>query len=623
MWMRYQRILLGSALFLLSGVANAQGLRMGVQQVWSGLSASRPNPYYANIENLGPETNGIISTDQSGNQTKIEYPVELPSGSHKRVLFNSSSFEDSKVLLRTTVGNKEVDIRGNYSNEQARIGLISDNPSDLIFMKGQPQEKNDGSRNSDYLGIGGCTPDDAPDRSFGYTCLDALVLGDGTEKLRDEQIRAIRLYVQSGGSLVFIGGASQSASGDPRWKNLLPVTKTSVVTKSGLTELTGTPRIGSHEVKVQRGSCFLRSYGGGLVSILSVNPFESPIRESEDRRAIMSKSIRTLRSQTFNRLMLGQIGQTNYQDVYGSGTYTTYSPATVVGTKAKPIMPFSQSNLDPYDIKPPSLSSIFWLLLAYGIVVVPINFLILKKLNRMEIAWISTPVISVVFSLILLNSTIGLYKAGQTTRSTAVALLGEPNEDSIVFGRSEMFFPQAKSYNLGVENIEFLLARERYGNSDNSGLNLIDDGRHVIAPNVRTSNLAFKEITYLQTSKEFTGLTVSLIRKDNEPFVRVENRSNLTVNGISIFGPGKQFDSQKALNKGEHLDIEATTLINSKPDKKRDLSVTGWSEIANTTPNRIVVLMGIESVHVGPKYGEGHPASRYMAAAVPQWSESL
>lgn len=279
MGMISRTLFLAVTLVAICSRANAQGLRLSVQQVWSGLEQYQSNPYYANIENNGPNTNGIISTDSYGTRTNIEYPVELPSGSKKRVLFSSGSYNDGKVTLRTSNGNKEATIKGSYGSEQARFGLISDNPSDLIFLKSQGNKGPEQSNNNVAIGVGGCTPDDAPDRSFGYDCLDALVLGDGTEKLRDDQIRAIKLFVQSGGSLVFIGGAAQSASTDTRWKEVLPVWSTRVVTKDGLTELIGNCRLGSVEAKVPKGTCFGRSYGSGIICILSVNPFESPIQE--------------------------------------------------------------------------------------------------------------------------------------------------------------------------------------------------------------------------------------------------------------------------------------------------------------------------------------------------------
>jgi hypothetical protein len=608
----------------MGAVSSAQGIRMSIQQIWSGLEPFQSNPYYAHIENNGPNTTGLLSTNESGEKLSIDYPVELPSGTKKRVLFSSGSSNDGKVVLHTALGSKEASIKGSYSTEQTRFGLISDNPSDLIFLKSQASSS-DLSSSSSAVGVGGCTPDDAPDRSFGYNCLDAVVLGDGTEKLRDEQIRAIKLFVQSGGSLVFVGGAAQSASNDARWKDLLPISNPHVITREGLTELVGSPRFGSISTSIARGSCFGRSYGGGIVSIVSINPFESPMRESEDRKSIMMKAVRWNHKQAFRQLIKEQIGQESDESsmamsATASGGPSGYMPGTV-RTKGGIYAPISAGS-DPFQIKPPSLENIMWILIGYAIVVVPLNFLILKKLKKMELAWISTPVISVLFSLILLNSTIGLYKANATTRTASVAILGDENDESLVFGKSEMFFPRAKAYDLELQDVESILTGNIYDRSDSGGMNLKDDGRHVIAPDVQTANLAFKELGYVQTSRELHGLTMKLIQRDGQACVLITNHSRIGISNLMFCGTGLQETVTKEIPSGGSLVQPVGKFIRSKLDSKHPDSVTGWQKIASSSPNKIVVLASADSMQVGPKYGAGHPGSRYMVVSMPQWDSS-
>ncbi|MEI7986454.1 MAG: hypothetical protein WCI55_12580 [Armatimonadota bacterium] len=615
------RVVCTAGIALLGTFANAQGLTMSIQQVWSGLESSQPNPYYANIENLGPNTTGVISPDETGARVSIDYQVELPSGTKKRVLFLSGGYNAGKVTLRSPAGVKEASIKVTYNSEQTRFGLISDNPSDLIFVKSQPSGEGDPSSARSAIGVGGCTPDDAPDRAFGYSCLDGLVLGDGTEKLRDSQVDAIKFFVRSGGSLAFIGGAAQSASLDPRWKELIPVSKTQVVTKEGLTELLGAPRLGSVEVKVSKGTCFSRSYGAGIVSILSVNPFESPVRESEDRRAIMLKAVRWNHKKSITRLVNEQIGQRQEEYGYGSST-VAYSSGFTGVTSPTAATRYSGTYNDPYQIKPPSLANIMWILIIYAIAVVPLNFLVLKKLNKMEFAWVSTPTISVIFSLVLLNSTIGLYKASATTRTTAVAILGENSEDSVVYGRSEMFFPRAKSYDLELRDVESIISGNYMGNSDGGDLNLKDDGRHLIAPDVQSANLAFKEFAYMQTSKDLKGLEITLVNQNGEPHINIVNQSHANILQITIWGTGAEQMVSDPIKSGSSRMIPVGKIIRSKLNKEKPDSVTGWQQFAANLPNKIVVLTSIDTMAVGPKYGAGHPASQYMVASVPQWRET-
>ena len=630
MWWGTQRLWVGVALLFACALAPAQSLRMSVQQVWSGLNSTQWNPYYANIENQGSGENAILTTSTDQEQTNIEYPIELPTGTKKRILFLMGGYNDGKVYLHTSSGTKEATIRTTYGSEQSRIGLISDNPSDLIFLKGQPNSGNESSNNA--IGVGGCIPDDAPDRFMGYDCLDAIVLGDGTERLRDEQIRAIKQYVRSGGVLLFVGGAAPSASSDPRWKDISPLLESSIVTRNGLTERVGTMAPDAKKLEVSRGSAYTRSYGIGLVAILSVNPFESPMRESEDRRSIVSKAIQRNHHTQVQQMLYAQIGQSS--DEYYGGYYSRSSGPTAVRAvpmstvsgapgvkvtpkKRAPIIPVQ----DPFEIKPPSVSSIMWILIAYTVIVVPINFLILRKMNKLEFAWITTPIISIVFSAILLNSTIGLYKANATTRTTSIAVLDRGAEDSIVFGRSEMFFPRAKSYNLELQGVETILRERGYGRSGSTGVSLIDSGREILAPNVNTGNLAFKDLSYAQSSRELSGLKIALLSVNGKKIVRIQNQSHATLDGIIVYGPGSETNETKSVASGASLDIFVDNLIASKPLQSKDQVNLTWQNIAAAMPNRIVVLANIQEMQVGPKYGAGHPASRYAVVDAPQWGD--
>ena len=615
---RIQKVLAAALLVALCSAANAQAVRMTVQQVWSGLGTSRANPYYANIENSGPHEDARLTMSGLASQDNIEYLVELPTGARKRVMFTSGWYGESVVHLHLNSSVKDVPIRENYAPEDTRYGLISDNPSDLIFLKGKTEQKNDGS--SGGIGVGGCVPDDAPDRSFGYDCLDALFLGDGTEKLRDDQVRAIKQYVQWGGTVIFVGGAAQSASADKRWWDILPISDSNVVTSRGLTERVGTRRVGSTKVTVAKGTCFVRGSGLGIVAILSVNPFESPIRESEDRHSIVSKVIRTGHGNSVRQLLMAQIGRS--EDDYSPRYSSSSSYSAIPMSASRVAAPGFGATLDPYQIKPPSIETILWILITYVIVVVPVNFLVLRKLNRLEVAWVSTPLISVIFSMFLLNTTIGLYKASATTRTSSIAILGEGDADSLVFGRSEMFFPRAKSTDLELTNFESILASNRYTSRDSSGINLIDTGRDIQAPGVQTGNLAFKELAYIQSTKELKGLKITLVKKNGESSVRIENQTHSVISGINLFGPGDQKAITESVGIGATLVIPASKTMRSKINPNADNSSTGWQTLSASTANKLIVMASVDSMHVGPKYGQGHPASQYAVVCVPQWSQT-
>jgi hypothetical protein len=62
----------------------------------------------------------------------------------------------------------------------------------------------------------------------------------------------------------------------------------------------------------------------------------------------------------------------------------------------------------------PSLNLIALFTLGYVLLLVPINYLVLKRLDRKELAWLTTPAIIVLFS-------VGSYAIGASTRAHIVS----------------------------------------------------------------------------------------------------------------------------------------------------------------------------------------------------------
>ncbi len=614
-----QRVGVGLLLLAVCAAASAQGVRFRLQQVWSGLNSSSSNPFYVNIENAGANESILISTSDTNASTKIEYPVEVPAGSKKRVMVMAGGYGNEKVEIRVHGDYKELPVGIGGEPTNTRVGLISDNPSDLQFLRGQDSNSN---QQSNAIAIGGCVPDDAPDRLSGYLCLDTIVLGEGTERLGDSQVGAIKQYVQQGGVVLFIGGAAQSASSDPRWRDVLPVTATTISTNGGLSQRIGTPKANSVGYVVSKGSARMQAYGMGLASYISVNPFESPIRESEDRRSLVTRALYRVHFRQVRNLLNTQIGSSEESDdPYGS--YSSYPSSS---TSFAPTASFSSSGRDykdPFQIQPPSTQSILWVLIAYALIVVPINFLVLRKMNRLELAWFTVPVISVAFSGILLNSTISLYQASATTLTRSVAIVGS-DPQSTVYGRSQMFFPRAKSYDLGLKNVEAVLAQRRYsyGGNDQSGINVLDNGSEIIAPQVLTSNLAFKNFSYVQSSNELAGLKFKLKKVEGRATLFIQNQTHGTLTGISAYGPAANTTSTDSIPSGGSLNIDVSKLVTSR--RKGDKSDGGltWQNVAETLPNHLVVYASISEMHTGPKYGEGHPSSQKMIVSAPAYEEA-
>ena len=591
-------ILLAGAVF---SSAQTARIDLRVRPVWTGMAMTQHMPCYAEIENNGVDTQGALSEAMDIGGLNIEYPVELPSGARKRVLIFSTGYGTSTFLLRTRLGDIKQKLEVPYGNSSAAYGLISDNPDDLVFMRGSSSDSSDRSG----VQTGGCKPEDAPDRITAYTCLDVLVLGEGTERLSDSQISAIKNYVKSGGGLIFIGGVAKSASTDPRWNDVRPtanlVLANRVANGETLSELTGQVAPWAKSVQFEMGKGWVGDYGIGSVGMLSVNPFESPIRSYSGRRAMMLKAAQRNRGQA-------------------SGGYVGPFLQASSDVPRPPIRYAGMPETDPFQIRAPAAGSLAGVVLLYILAVIPINFLILRKLKRVELAWVTVPIISVVFSLVLLRSTIGLYRSAAATRTMAVVALDGRGGEGVVLGRSEMFFPNADAHDLKLERVDGTYRPKAensysyYGNEQAAALNFVDNGRNLVAPACDTTNLAFREFTYLQTTDALKGIQCTATRTSSGYRLALTNGSPYQLGSVGGFTPGLRVKPIDKVEPGQTVQISVSDAeLNAKPPQNGDQNL----RLANSQTLPIYVQFNVVGLRLGPGWGRPHEGSTTTAVIHP------
>lgn len=558
---------------------------------------SQHMPCYADIENSGVDTSGVLSEVAENGGLNIEYPVELPSGARKRVLLFSTGYGTATFKLRTRLGEVQDRMESPYGNASATYGLISDNPDDLVFMRGNSKDS------SDQGGVqtGGSKPEDAPDRISAYTCLDVLVLGEGTERLSDSQVNAIKMYVKSGGGLIFIGGVAKSASTDSRWNDIRPASnlmlENRMVNGETLTELDGSSAPWGKQIEFELGRGWTTDYGFGSVGMLSINPFESPVRSYSGRRSMILKIAQRNRGQAAGGFV---------------GPY--------LQTLASPGYARSGVVVDPFEIQAPSSGSLAWVVLGYIVAVIPVNFLILRKLKRVELAWVTVPIISVLFSLLLLRSTIGLYKSSAATRTRAVVALDGRGGEGVVMGRSEMFFPNADAHDLKLANMDgtYRARMENdytyYGNNQAAALNFVDNGRNLVAPACDTTNLAFREFTYLQTTDALKGIRCTASKSGGGFVLSLTNGSSQELVTVQAFTPGARATVVEKVTPGQTIQLRISAAqLAAKPPQSGDQAL----RLANGQALPIYVQFGVNGLRVGPGWGEMHPGSNVSATIHP------
>jgi hypothetical protein len=250
---------------------------------------------------------------------------------------------------------------------------------------------------------------DLPPRVEAWSAIDRLVWQDvDPRRLSTEQLEALRLWLGAGGRLVVVGGTTGlgTVSGFP--EDLLPfipratvdvpVAELASVLGRAPSGITSVPALGG---MLRQGSAWARSgedviaahstIGQGAVTLLGINPAEPWLADTEAGRAL------------WRRLLPAATGPR----VSGLGMA---DDSMLVGVL----------NMLP-SIDLPPIEQLFLLLFAYVALIGPVNYVVLRRLDRREWAWVTMPALVAIFAL-------GSYGMGATLKGSDVIV----NEVAII-----------------------------------------------------------------------------------------------------------------------------------------------------------------------------------------------
>jgi len=611
------------------GLASSD-LKLSLEPVFEGnLAPQGIYPVVADIQNVGPDAQGVLAV--VADTERLEYPVELPRGSHKLVFtYPKSHYGEIRFSLTTDHG--KVDL--SYAPRSPRVDgipvlLISDRPGELAFIVGTAGSIRSGSSDQALSLVDSYVkPGLAPARSMGYSGTTKIILGSGSERLSDEQVAAIKLWVVTGGSLTFVGGVSSPVLSDRRWADLLPATNfhvtdpfVSVTLKAmgaesdgAATEdvpatsmLTGTPA--KDASATTDGSILIwaeKPYGLGKALYMAFNPFESPLNKWDGRRSAVSKILRRDSSPIVASYLQQYAASQSGRQAFASPPYPGTAPMVSVAAEAKPEAPIRD---DPFSMKLPSTEQILAVLAAYFFVVVPINFLILKKLKRGELAWVTAPIISLAFAGLLFTSAASLYKSKMSTVTNGVVLAQEGEPEGMFIGNTQMFVPHAGSYDLKLKNVDSIgelstdSSQEYFGGQPiESDFEPIDVGE-IEVPGMSANNLTFRKLSYRQRVPISSWFHVQLESMGaHTARCDITNSSPFTLHNAQI-AVGAQLQNIADLGPGQHASASVSLERETAPGT---YSTTDVRMFTLNKP-RVALVGKLMGFRPGPQIGEDIP----------------
>ncbi len=527
-------------------------------------------PVVVTLHNSGASSDGALVVKSEAFSDVLRtyaYPVSLPTGTDKQILVYPAINPYTEKIDFSFAGParaKDVAL-ALLSRDGMQVGMIGDEVGALSALRLARAQPPAGShkRVPATTPFNDCyaKPEAAPDRAAGYQSVSVLVLSAGAERLRPDQWAAIHHWVLDGGSLVLVGGAGATYLRVPDAAPFLPVQALQETSLPALALpqqidaqplpggtvalVSGALKPGGTALAFQGGHVVLarQALGAGTVLFVGFNPLEQPFRGWAGQHnlwlGLIHQASATIPAWNLRRWTAQQTSFTDepqYGGSYSAGRRTVRASGTV----------------NPFRIKLPPLATIAWLFLAYFVLVIPVTYFVLKRLGRLEWAWVTSPILSVAFAYAFYLFTAQLYQAGMSRRTAGVvvAAAGDPNAQ--FDGFSEMFFPHGGSYLLGVPDAE-AMELSPFSSDDSTGsyysgssggaqmqpLETVDSGVDVRAPNYQMGNLAFRRLYHTEPVSMGGSITATLTRRAGGGLKgTVRNGTEWTLTGGGIYLPG-------------------------------------------------------------------------------------
>jgi hypothetical protein len=488
-------------------------------------------PVRVQLQNDGPAIAGRVEvalTDPNGGGVTHQYPVELPTQSRKEITLY--------LLPRQYINRLQIqllDQGGQIIAQQEQplktlgvddrlYGIIADQPS--AFNALTEIDPPNGNALTAQL-----TARHLPDRSAALDALDTLIISNvDTGALTEAQRTALAAWVANGGRLIVGGGAGwqKTIAG---LRDLLPVQPNDTTTLNKVPALkaltnnpidpgslivaTGAMTSDAQPVAAEADTPLItrRPHGSGEVYFLGFDP--AALAKWEGLPAL------------YRQLMTAAVQQPSWS--YGVQDWSAASTAAAL---------IPNLNL-------PAASLICGFVVLYMMAIGPVNYLVVRKLKRRELAWITAPLLSIGFLL-------GAFLAGSLMRGSDPAInrlaLVEvwPTADRArVTGIVGLYAPQRAAY--AVKAADGLLLYPPYNNvpyatSDSSNWTVIDEAG---TQRVRVD----MDVSEVKTLNAAGDIAAPRIDVDTQIVVdsngaravgQVTNRSDLTLNDVVLLGPG-------------------------------------------------------------------------------------
>ena len=541
--------------------AAANPVSIAVKVGYSGfVKAGQWMPVAIDVTNKGQDVDGTleVSTTALANGPPIGPAiymthVSLASGATKHL--KTYVIEDqapSPVSVRLVQNGQVVATGGSVGGSATTtlIGVLSDQPTALdTFAAVHPASI---SASVVHLSL-----EDLGDSALLLRAFDLLAIDDfATDSLTAAQRGAITDYVKNGGELLLGTGASWRKTLAGVSSDILPmqIAGTTILNPAPALDMlprvevaTGALNQGAHAWLLGGSRPLLaeRFVGAGSVTVATFDWNQDPVASWTGANVLLRQIlVRTV----FPSASASQNG--NFGGPFGAS-------GTSISERSNALYQ-ALSNVPALDL--PSLVLIGILVLAYVLLVGPINYLALRAINRRALAWVTVPLIAILASAGAFGT--GLFTKGRSTQTNQVSIIHlQPGWDrAYQESYTGLLTPTRGDYQVTVSGQQLLFAPTgSYNGGVNSDLIRVGSNNSVVLPSMTAYTLRGFATEGLVAAPQ---LTASASMANGKLHGTIRNMSSSTFSdGVVLAGDGYQV--LPALAPGASATFDVTPKISS------------------------------------------------------------
>ncbi len=463
-------------------------ITLEAQAGYDGAGTYRANfwfPVAITVTNTGGDSVGVLSWAVPGDAaSSFEYVLDLPRGARKRVVLpvvNAGFNNRARLTLR--IDGEQVAqtlIRLNQIGmERPTLAVIS---SDATALNSLQAARFTPDANTAVVRL---APDLLPDDAALLAGLDAIFIHDlATDGLSSAQREALLLWTRMGGQLILGGGLRAER------------------TLAGLADVSPV-EVGA--LRANAPAAVLADFARRPELAADLPPLTvNEVRLQEDARALDGAGLLTARGEGAGQVIFAAFDLAALR--VWSGEAALWEQALQIGPRAHigPAFRWRGDNLLRETLQRglvwlPSPWLVLALMAAYIAVIGPLNFLLLRRLRRVELAWVTTPLIAIAALGLTYGGSVAL--RGPEARVVQVAIVqgfegASTGQATAFFG---IFSPARRSYRLDFAP-ESLITPSSLGSFEADPLTVRQDATSNSVPELLIDVGSFRTVMVEQTA---------------------------------------------------------------------------------------------------------------------------